>query len=124
MEDDDNNNNIITITGMDGTIDTITMNDYSYTLSSEPSVSINLGDYTASTIDISSITSTDIDFTNEYHTSFNRVVFEDCMPDVGRIKDMCEHYPALAKAFENFKTIYKMVDQDYKGNHEDDQSLF
>lgn len=121
MEDDDN---IITITGADGTIDTITMNDYSYTLSSDPTISIDLSNYTTDTIDISSIATSDINWTNQYNTNFNRVVFEDCMPDVGRLQDMCEHYPALAKAFENFKTIYKMVDQDYKGNHEDDEPLF
>ena len=36
---------------------------------------------------------------------------------------MCKHYPALAKAYENFKTIYKMVEQDYKGNHEDNNDI-
>ena len=25
----------------------------------------------------------------------------------------------ITKAYENFKTIYKMVEQDYKGNYED-----
>ena len=35
------------------------------------------------------------------------------------VKDMCQHYPALEKALENFKTVYKMVEQDYKGNHQD-----
>ena len=28
-------------------------------------------------------------------------------------------YPALAKAYENFKTVYKLVEQDYKGKEED-----
>ena len=28
---------------------------------------------------------------------------------------MCELYPALAKAYEQFKLIYKMTEQDYKG---------
>jgi hypothetical protein len=45
------------------------------------------------------------------------------MPDLDKVQKMCDHYPALAKAYENFKTIYKMVDQDYKGNYEDDDEL-
>jgi len=48
------------------------------------------------------------------------IEFEDTMPSLYRIQAMCEQYPALNKAWENFKTIYKMVDQDYKGNFEDD----
>lgn len=115
------NDNTITITGIDGTIDTITMDSiYSYTLSSDPAININLENYTTGNIDLSSITSTDANWSSGYNVTFDCIVFEDCMPDVKRIKNMCEHYPALTKAFENFKTIYKMVDQDYKGNYEDD----
>ena len=32
---------------------------------------------------------------------------------------MCKEYPALAKAFENFKTMYALVDQDYKGKQKE-----
>ena len=55
------------------------------------------------------------------HTdSFGDVkLFENAMPNIDTVNAMCNHYPALAKAYENFKTIYKMVEQDYKGNHED-----
>lgn len=54
------------------------------------------------------------------------VLWEDKLPDPSRVKKMCKHYPALEKAYENFKSIYKMVEQDYKGNYEDenDQLLF
>ena len=38
--------------------------------------------------------------------------------DPDRVVKMCEHYPALKKVWENFYSIYKMVDQDYKGNFE------
>lgn len=44
------------------------------------------------------------------------VEFEDCMPDVAKVEDMCRDYPSLEKAYENFKTIYKMVHQDWVGN--------
>ena len=53
----------------------------------------------------------------------NNVDFVDAMPSLWKIKDMCKHYPALEKAFENFKTVYTMVQQDYKGNHEDDEEI-
>ena len=43
----------------------------------------------------------------------------DYLPAMSVVKDMCQHYPALEKALENFKTVYKMVEQDYKGNHQD-----
>ena len=41
--------------------------------------------------------------------------FVDSMPDLERVKKMCEEYPALTKAYEQFKLIYKMTEQDYKG---------
>lgn len=62
--------------------------------------------------------------TSDYTVSVDpQVEFEDHMPSAYRINEMCKHYPALNKAWENFKTIYKMVDQDYKGNFEDDDEI-
>jgi hypothetical protein len=49
--------------------------------------------------------------------------FVDKMPSLDKINNMCEHYPALEKAFENLKSIYKMVHQDYVGNHEKDDEV-
>lgn len=37
--------------------------------------------------------------------------------DWRHIDTMCEEYPALAKAYKNFKTIYTMVEQDWKGQN-------
>lgn len=51
------------------------------------------------------------------------IPFENTMPSIYTINDMIKHYPSLAKAYENFKTIYKMVEQDYKGNHEDKNDI-
>ena len=52
--------------------------------------------------------------------SFGEVkLFENALPNIDTVNAMCNYYPALAKAYENFKTIYKMVEQDYKGNYED-----
>ena len=81
-------------------------------------ISIDISYYTVSTIDISDISTTTIsDPTWDTLTgiTFDRVMFEDDMPDPQTLKRMSEEYPALEKAYENFKTIYKLVEQDWKG---------
>ena len=65
-------------------------------------------------------TSGDIDLNNI--TIVDSIDFEDCMPCVAKVEDMCRDYPALEKAYENFKTIYKMVHQDWVGRQEEDNS--
>lgn len=47
------------------------------------------------------------------------VEFEDHMPSVAKVEDMCKEYPGLKKAYENFKSIYKMVHQDWQGRQDD-----
>jgi hypothetical protein len=37
----------------------------------------------------------------------------DSFPAWGRVEDMCEQYPGLKIAFENFKVVYEMVKDDY-----------
>jgi len=121
-------------------------------ISADDNLVIDIEDYLADTIDISNITLTTPTYTVDTgsysmndgtdtftlsdtisldeglidsltNITFDRVIFEDHMPDPDRIKKMCQHYPALDKAYENFKTIYKMVNQDYKGNYEDDEDI-
>ena len=75
-------------------------------------------------LDLENLTDTGSEFTYNVSDSipsysYDFVDFKDTMPDLTRIKNMCNHYPALKKAYENFKTIYKMVEQDYKGNYEE-----
>ena len=48
------------------------------------------------------------------------VEFEDEMPSVAKIEDMCKDYPALEKAYENFKTVYKLVRQDWQGRQDEE----
>lgn len=121
--------------------------DYTFTLDGKYDITFN-GDsdgdvkcdvkYTTSPIDVSSLSSlVDTDDSNitlnldsstwesgdVQYTITNNVDFVDSMPSLWKIKDMCKHYPALEKAFENFKTVYAMVQQDYKGNHEDDEEI-
>lgn len=66
---------------------------------------ISIGDITTDAIDLNSIIITPVEF-------------EDIMPTVAKVEDMCKDYPALEKAYENFKTIYKMVHQDWQGRQD------
>jgi len=84
--------------------DTMMSTSDTFTIS-EPAdtVTIDLSNYADdNTFDIGNIT-------------FSNIPFVDTMPSLDRVTNMCEEYPALAKAYENFKTIYKMTEQDYKG---------
>ena len=89
-----------------------------------------------STFDVSDITisSIDIDTTSTItlddphwadNIKWEQTEFEDKMPSIDKVHNMCGRYPALEKAYENFKTIYKLVHQDYVGNHqENDETPF
>lgn len=90
-------------------IDTTTMNTNVYTIDNNW---ISVGDLTADTIDLSNITIN------------TPVEFEDTMPDVAKIEDMCNDYPGLRKAYENFKAVYKMVHQDWQGRQDAEDQLF
>ena len=72
---------------------TVTPSDGTFTL--------DINDYTSDSIDISNITS-DWVFTN------NSI-------DPNEVESMCKEYPALEKVWRNFKSVYDMVQQDYKG---------
>ena len=95
----------------------------------DDSYAFELGDITVDTIDISSITSGTISNISLEDThwadsiTWNQIEFEDSMPSVAKVEDMCKDYPALDKAYENFKTIYKMVHQDWKGKNDKDKEL-
>ena len=39
--------------------------------------------------------------------------FVNCLPDLDRVKKMCEEYPGLKIAYEKFVTTYKLVRDDY-----------
>lgn len=120
MEPDDKT---LTITGIDGTTDTITI-DLSDTYSTltmstpYPLGDISVNSYTVDTIDI------DWDKISINNITLEPTMWEDCMPDPQKLKKMCEQYPALEKAYENFKTVYSMVEQDWKGNHDEDELSF
>ena len=46
--------------------------------------------------------------------------FEHVMPDLTKVKEMCTMYPAMDKAFENFKAIYDLIKDDYEARKNGD----
>ena len=112
----------------DHTNETITIST-----TSDSDYTFDINDLTVDTIDISNITTSTVDTTaiddllsmDDLTITFNEPVeFEDHMPDVSKIEDMCNDYPALAQAYEKFKTMYALVHQDWKGRQEDNEPPF
>ncbi len=121
MTQSKDDNDIVILTGSSDS-HTITFDDMATTtistdtISTTDSFTITDGDYVFKlddTINIDSIVSG-----STVTTGFG-TEWIDHLPAMSVVKDMCQHYPALEKALENFKTVYKMVEQDYKGNHQD-----
>ena len=96
--------------------DTVPYIDTSYTTDTGSEYTFNVsGSLASDTIDISDISLTSsstltIDTTNYTYSSIL-----DNMIDPDEIDRMCKEYPALTKVWQNFKSVYDMVKQDYKG---------
>ena len=45
--------------------------------------------------------------------TLNPKEFVNHMPSIEKIDDMCQEYPALEQAWDNFRTIYEIVHQDW-----------
>ena len=102
------------------------------TINTTDTLDLDINHHYGHTIDISTITTNTIDSTSfddllsmdDITLTLNDPIeFEDHMPSVAKVEDMCNDYPALAQAYENFKSIYAMVHQDWKGKQEDDEQL-
>lgn len=91
------------------------------------SISTNIGTYSvdSSTFSLSDITisSTDtVDTWNNYTGSSGEVYnILDKFIDPDQVEEMCKEYPALSKVWRNFKSVYDMTLQDYKGKKEQDK---
>ena len=100
---------------------TDTGSDYTF------NVSTNTNSSVISTSNLDSITTiTGYTISSDDQISFDwdnikivPTLWKEALPDIYTVNNMCEEYPALAKAYENFQTIYKLVEQDYKGKKED-----
>ena len=105
--------------------DTITIDLSDYTMDSSGSV-ISSSDFNSITTISGISTSTGSTYRLDDQISFDfdnikivPTLWKEALPDVDTVNAMCNEYPALAKAYENFKTVYKLVEQDYKGKKED-----
>ena len=90
----------------------VSLDSITTTINSTSTDTIDISDYTTSSDDQISF---DWDNINIVPT-----LWTEALPNINTVNDMCKEYPALAKAYENFKTVYKLVEQDYKGKQEDD----
>ena len=104
------------------TTDSIDESGFVFTIDSS-----TISDITTATIDTSAfddlITLDEGININIDSSTFDPKEFEDIMPSVAKVEDMCMDYPALKMAYDNFKTIYSMVHQDWVGRQEDDDQL-
>ena len=106
---------------------TDTGSDYTFNVSTNTNSSVISSSNLDSITTINGIsTSTGSTYRVDDQISFNfddilitPTLWTETLPDVDTVNDMCNKYPALAKAYENFQTVYKLVEQDYKGKKED-----
>ena len=103
------------------TADTITIDLSDYTMNSSVINTMNSSVITSSsTVNISDVISLDDQITFDYdNIKIVPTLWTETLPDVDTVNAMCAEYPGLAKAYENFQTVYKLVEQDYKGKEED-----
>ena len=66
------------------------------------------------TLDSLDVNDTGSEFTYNMGSTADKIIV-DTMPSIARLDEMCKMYPDLAKAYEQFKLIYKMTEQDFKG---------
>ena len=84
-------------------------------------ITTTISGISTSTVNISDIISSDDQISFDWdNIKIVPTLWKEALPDLYTVNDMCEQYPALAKAYENFQTVYKLVEQDYKGKKEDE----
>ena len=74
---------------------------------------ISIGDLTFSNVD-NSITDFSLN-SNTTDTIDISWIYNNTNLDINEVERMCKEYPALEKTWRNFKSVYDMVKQDYKG---------
>jgi uncharacterized pyridoxamine 5'-phosphate oxidase family protein len=89
----------------------INMNSTSYTIDTSYTINVNANDL----IDYSNISIT----TGSSDSWWSPISSETTHLEIAQIEKMCEEYPALAKVYENFKTVYDLVKQDWESKNDD-----
>jgi hypothetical protein len=112
MDDKD----IITITGSSTSSDTVTIDlnsTYGGTTTYTYPSNLDLSNVTLTSSYDTSIVGDTITLTSLDGMWWNDK--EKTHIEITEIEKMCVEYPALAKVYENFKTVYDLVKQDWKG---------
>jgi len=89
-------------------LDSISSHTGTYSLDS----AFSLSDITISSTDTSASTITIDNSTYSYANVLDNMI------DPEEVDRMCKEYPALSKVWRNFKSVYDMTLQDYKGKKE------
>ena len=113
----DNKDIDLTVTGWDPTWD-----DMAATITIDAIDTI-----TVDTIDPSVYTLTGVtndDTFGDYNFTLNPKEFVDFTPPIEKIEGMCDEYPALKQAWDNFRTMYEMVHQDWIDNKDNGRPPF
>jgi hypothetical protein len=114
-------NDIITITGSSISSDTITIDlNSTYGATTTYPSNLNLSNVTLTSSYNTSIVGDTITLTGldgMWWGDNEKTHFE-----IAEIEKMCSEYPALAKVYENFKTVYDLVKQDWKGKKDADNN--
>ncbi len=95
---------------------TFELDTSTYTISTDTNTDnwLSVGDITTTISGVSSTGTITID-TGTTGTIYNVL---DTFIDPDEVDRMCEEYPALSKVWRNFKSVYDMTLQDYKGKKE------
>jgi len=105
------------------TVDTSVDEDITFSVSDITISSIDTSNIDTITIDTASTISLDTTHWADGIT-WQQTEFEDTMPNLSKVENMCKEYPALDKAYENFRTVYAMVHQDWIGKSKDEELPF
>jgi hypothetical protein len=93
-------------------VDTITLSGSYTTGTNYNGLTIGSGSpytFSSGSSGITGITAQDI---STFNWNLNEE-FVNCLPDLNRVKNMCEEYPGLKIAYEKFVTTYKLVKDHY-----------
>ena len=96
---------------------TFELDTSTYTISTDTITDnwLSVGDITTSISGVSSTDTITIDTSSDAGTIYTVL---DNYIDPAQVEHMCETYPALSKVWRNFKSVYDMTLQDYKGKKE------
>ena len=106
------------------------MNNGEYTITINDSETIDISSYSISDISVSTLSTPTITYdSNPFSQQTDTITIDnstysyanilDNYIDPSEVESMCKEYPALSKVWRNFKSVYDMTLQDYKGKKDE-----